>query len=410
MHIRSLALLSSILICLPAAAQTAVPTFDLEHLVLEPGGRDSLVLGTGDGLHAQAVRASLTLHYAHDPLDYVLDGTRVGAVVGARLTGDLGVAYGVRDWLEIGFQVPVILTQGGDVLGAQGIAPVQGSALGSPRLEVRGTLLRQAAGAAVDLGVAARVGLPFGSAAALNLDPGLGFSFLPSVGVGRAFSSFVRVGLEVGARLRSGAALSPYALDPHDDVGSSLSVGAVASTLGDGLRGELDLLGTIPLTRTGGAFEVLVGGRYPLAGTELEAYALVGPGFGEMPGTPLFRVLAGIAWSPGARPACREGRPYALADCPDLDRDGDGIANAADACPSVKGLAPLKGCPDADTDGDGVLNLADRCPGEAGVAENGGCPPADGDRDGIADAEDACPAEAGPVATKGCPDQDSDAV
>jgi hypothetical protein len=83
-----------------------------------------------------------------------------------------------------------------------------------------------------------------------------------------------------------------------------------------------------------------------------------------------------------------------------VDTDGDGVADADDACPNEAGVAALGGCPDAD--GDGVADKDDTCPNEAGVAALGGCPDADGD--GIADADDACPTEAGVAATNGCPE------
>jgi opacity protein-like surface antigen len=52
----------------------------------------------------------------------------------------------------------------------------------------------------------------------------------------------------------------------------------------------------------------------------------------------------------------------------------------------------------SDSDGDGIANAADACPKEAedfdGYADADGCPDPDNDADGIADAEDACPDEA----------------
>jgi outer membrane protein OmpA-like peptidoglycan-associated protein len=82
--------------------------------------------------------------------------------------------------------------------------------------------------------------------------------------------------------------------------------------------------------------------------------------------------------------------------CP-LDRDGDGIVDAKDACPDVPGVAsddPKKnGCP-SDRDGDGIVDARDACPDEPGVASEdatkNGCPP-DRDGDKIVDAKDKCP-------------------
>jgi len=105
----------------------------------------------------------------------------------------------------------------------------------------------------------------------------------------------------------------------------------------------------------------------------------------------------------------------------DQDTDGDGTADAVDACP----MDPLKaedagdcGCnvPDADTDGDGVLNCLDNCPDDANKAEPGECgcgePDIDSDGDDVLDCNDGC--EDNPDKTApgicGCdtPDSDSD--
>jgi hypothetical protein len=107
----------------------------------------------------------------------------------------------------------------------------------------------------------------------------------------------------------------------------------------------------------------------------------------------------------------------------DVDGDGDGVADAADACPddSDKALDEgVCGCGvlDNDTDSDGTLNCEDACPSDplkfedAGVC---GCDEsdADTDTDGAADCVDDCPTDpnkADGVGECGCgsPDTDSD--
>ncbi len=108
-----------------------------------------------------------------------------------------------------------------------------------------------------------------------------------------------------------------------------------------------------------------------------------------------------------------------LHGCP--DSDGDGIFDAQDACPQVKGVPSadpkINGCP-PDTDGDGIIDSEDACPTVKGVANADpklhGCPP-DRDGDGVLDAEDACPDIKGiktsDPATNGCPgDTDGDTI
>ena len=95
--------------------------------------------------------------------------------------------------------------------------------------------------------------------------------------------------------------------------------------------------------------------------------------------------------------------------CPDTDSDG--TADPDDACPGIAGPADNKGCPYPDRDADGVPDKDDQCPDQPGTAENKGCP-ADADKDGIPDNLDACPDKSGLARYKGCPvpDKDGDGV
>ena len=85
------------------------------------------------------------------------------------------------------------------------------------------------------------------------------------------------------------------------------------------------------------------------------------------------------------------------------DRDGDGIADADDACPDeaedIDQYLDSEGCPDPDNDEDGILDVDDKCPNDAedvdGYEDQEGCPDPDNDQDGILDAEDKCPLKPG---------------
>ena len=78
-----------------------------------------------------------------------------------------------------------------------------------------------------------------------------------------------------------------------------------------------------------------------------------------------------------------------------LDTDGDGVPDANDRCPTVKGPAELEGCPDRDSDGDGLRDDLDECPSESSGGHEDhahpGCPLPDRDRDGVPNDEDFCP-------------------
>jgi OmpA-OmpF porin, OOP family len=202
--------------------------------------------------------------------------------------------------------------------------------------------------------------------------------------------------------------------------------------------------------------ELLIDVRYRII-DDLEIAAGAGPGLTSGIGTPDFRGVLSIAYTPEqkldrdhdgimddedacpdvpgvrsedpAKNGCplpsdrdHDGIPDDLDACPDVfgvadpdpkkngcppikDRDGDGIPDDVDACPDVKGVPdpdPKKnGCPPVlDRDGDGIPDDVDACPDVKGVADpdpkKNGCPPVlDRDGDGIPDGEDACPDEPG---------------
>lgn len=58
-----------------------------------------------------------------------------------------------------------------------------------------------------------------------------------------------------------------------------------------------------------------------------------------------------------------------------MDSDNDGIIDAYDACPNVKGLFSANGCPDSDNDG--VIDSEDKCPNTPGIVSEKGCPKID---------------------------------
>jgi len=97
--------------------------------------------------------------------------------------------------------------------------------------------------------------------------------------------------------------------------------------------------------------------------------------------------------------------------CPDLDNDKDGIPDLRDKCPNEPedkdGFQDDDGCPDPDNDTDGLPDTSDKCPNDAedkdGFEDQDGCPDPDNDKDGVPDTADKCPNEAGPPDNNGCP-------
>jgi outer membrane protein OmpA-like peptidoglycan-associated protein len=91
------------------------------------------------------------------------------------------------------------------------------------------------------------------------------------------------------------------------------------------------------------------------------------------------------------------------------DRDGDGIKNKRDKCPTTPPgvIVDGTGCP-VDTDKDGVDDYLDKCPNLPGLVSMNGCQ--DKDRDGVSDNNDLCPDVPGLTRFKGCPDSDGDGI
>ncbi|MGV3625315.1 MAG: OmpA family protein [Archangium sp.] len=111
-------------------------------------------------------------------------------------------------------------------------------------------------------------------------------------------------------------------------------------------------------------------------------------------------------------------QPQLVVKIEETDKDGDGVLDKDDQCPSLPGPAENRGCPveAKDRDGDGIVDSVDRCIDQPedkdGFQDEDGCPEPDNDNDGILDTADKCPNEAGPMQNLGCPivDKDGDGI
>jgi outer membrane protein OmpA-like peptidoglycan-associated protein len=395
-----------------AQAQVVVPDFELERLWLDPAAIGSLVIGTGEIVKAGEPRLSLAAHWEHQPLVVTEDGargwglgapgTRQADVVSNRVTFHLGAAVPLGDRLQLGLRFPVVAWQDGDAIAGRG--PLPEAAVGTPTIGLTWKLLSQGEGVPFNMAVGVDALTPWGSGAALAGNPQ--WYFAPRLEAGRRFDGFL-VGAQAGLLVRERELSFGQAT-----MATEIQGGAVIATTGAPLRGELSVRGSYADFAIVRHMEVLAGARYQAGPWEF--FALAGPGFFEAPGSPVFRGLVGVALS-GSKPPppkppppapvdpCAPGQKHTPEQCPALDDDGDGVANAADACPTVAGLAELKGCPAKDTDGDGIPDHLDQCPDVAGLKELKGCPGKDTDGDGIPDHLDKCPDVAGVAENQGCP-------
>ncbi|MBL8916117.1 MAG: OmpA family protein [Archangium sp.] len=408
--------LAALIIASGARAQVA--GFEVERLDLNPGASTGLITPTGDVMQRGQWRVSLVGHYQHDPLVLFREDTnqRVGSIVGSRITAHLMGAWAPVDWLEVGLQLPIVAFQRGDDLNTWGVNAISTAGMGTPWVTGRFALLKQANKMPLDLAVQLGIGLPFGSPAAYTqVNP---LAVAPRVSAGRDFTPWLRLGTEVGFIVRGSAAGSPGPGITENSTASTFTwaVSALGTHAASKLRGELTVRGLVDLTHGVPGTEVLLGVRYPVH-KWVEIFALGGPGFGALPGTPAFRAMAGVAVGPPiepAKPVCdaTASDEVLRRDCSALDLDADGVLNANDQCLRVPGAASRQGCTIPDTDGDGLHDEDDQCVKEPGPRERKGCPIRDRDKDTVEDAVDACPDEAGPVERNGCPvrDRDGDTV
>ncbi|GMU06105.1 OmpA family protein [Corallococcus caeni] len=398
--------LLSTLVLLPtlaSAASSTVPAFDLERLSLNPTSRAALGTSAGGLREPGELRLSLAAHYERSPLTLFRDGERMGSLVGSRTQVQLAGTYTVSKRVEVGAILPLMAHQGTGGFADQGMTSPSSWGLGTPVLQGRLGLLDEAS-APVSLAAELAVGLPVGRQDSLQGSGG--WDVTPRVSAGRTVGPVV-VGLEAGVRLRNHTAVGSH------EVGPELPWAATVATTGQRLRGELGLRSAVPLTDSPMPMELLAGGRYAL-GSRLEVFALGGPGLGTAPGTPAFRVMAGVSMAalqenrPVMRPrvaeapvpapavaavapepapveapvavvdVCAPNQSHSLEQCPLLDDDGDGVANAKDHCPvdpeDRDGFLDDDGCPEVDNDGDAVADAVDNCPLVAGPATNQGCP------------------------------------
>ncbi len=288
---------ASVLVLLAAGGARAqeLPGFELERLELNPSAQGSLLLGT-ETLAEGALRVALLGHYARNPFSVFRGDGQPARLVRQRVTAHLQGAYAPLPWLELGLQVPAVaFLDSGDMAGL-GLQPPARSGLSTPTVSVRVGPLSQRHGDALDLALGLGVGLPLGSAEAYARDSGLRLG--PKLMVGFPLGT-LRAGAELGALLRPSVSFQP---GTPATVGSELHA-ALGLALGEegGLQGELGARTTFSLVRGAVGVEGLAGLRYPVS-HEVELLALGGVGFGSLPGTPLFRVLAGVSVSLGDAP------------------------------------------------------------------------------------------------------------
>jgi OmpA-OmpF porin, OOP family len=386
----------------------------------------------------------LLMDYGHNP--YVLHHgpgfSDVGAVVGDQMLVHLNMSIAILNRINLNLDIPAAVVQDGSspTNGAATYVSPSATAFGDVRAGARVTLF----GGYDDpfqLAVSGYVWLPTG-ADNLYLSDGKARG-MPSLVIGGR-TSILDWSFSGGVQFRPA-----QTVDTGITQGNNVQIGGGIGVLfadgrvqvGPEVKGSVLLSGANSHNTNA---ELLVDARYRIV-DDVELGMGAGPGLASGFGTPDFRVVGMVAFTPRMKkppPPDRDadGVPDDVDVCPDLaapreanpakpgcpappDRDADGIPDDVDACPDLPGVAsadPSKnGCP-LDRDGDGIPDAKDACPDQPGPPaadpRRNGCPlPPDRDGDGIPDAEDACPTVPGIKSTdpqqNGCPgDRDGDGI
>lgn len=221
---------------------------------------------------------------------------------------------------------------------------------------------------AIELG--ARVGQPF----LPWMIPELELAFAPTsttaVGGAKAASVFwLEPRLQLRFERSPERRIQPFAIIGG---GTPISLSSAKKTFGTSIVGEGYIGGGVKLDTTKG-FLLRVDARVAILPANADA------SFGA---TAELEVGFGVEVRIGGPRRAKPDERLAAASGP--DRDGDGVPDAADACPDraedIDGFEDADGCPDIDNDLDRVLDIADKCPNVAetynGFEDDDGCPDA----------------------------------
>ncbi len=364
----------------------------------------------------------LSFNYAKDPL-IMRDqsGNRALEVLRHQIASDIHAGVGLLPWLDVILRIPLTLYQDGEFpSGVSDGRSLSGFFLSDIQLGAKVQFLREKRHL-LDMGLTFYLGIPISNPISLNGSQGV--SFGGNFNISKQVS-IVRLMFNVGYRYQAQAEFGNLLLDHELTYG----LGAVVEAVSDTFELVFDLAGSTSLSRPtpeSTPMEFYFGGRYYPMTTKDLAITL-GGAVGVMPGvgTPQFRVVLGVRWSPILSDQDKDGLidrkdrcpktpgPLENQGCPWGDKDKDGLTDNIDKCPDVAGPKENKGCPWDDRDKDGLTDNIDKCPDTPGPKENKGCPWGDKDKDGLTDNVDKCPDIPGPKENKGCPwgDKDKDGL
>jgi OOP family OmpA-OmpF porin len=376
-----------------ASAQTTASGFAVNHFDASERGSEWFVMDSLDLRGNLRPAVGAVFEQAYRPLVLTdTNGDIKKSIVRDQSFLHLGASLVLWNRLRVAADIPIMTYADGHTGVADGTtypAPVNSAGIGDVRLGADVRLVGQH-GDPFTAAVGVQVSLPTGAQDSYAGD-----------GSTRITPHLLAAG-DVGIftyAAKAGVVVRTYG-ESYDDgqVGTELDVGAAA---GLRLADKKLVVGPEVFAKsvfTDGAFfskkatpvEGLLGAHYTFLDC-LRGGAGVSTGLSEGYGTPVFRGVVSLEWTPGIHkdepppPPPRPPVAEPVGVAPPADRDKDGILDALDACPDVAGVAsddPKKnGCPvDPDRDHDGIPNESDACPDEPGKPnsdpQKNGCPAA----------------------------------
>lgn len=339
------------------ATRAAVAQVDVERF--KPAvTHDGWVTAEGSAVRptADPFEFAFLANYGYRPLVISnANGDYQRSIVSGRLGMDLVGSASIVGPLSLGVGFPMYLGQTGD-------ADPGGAGLGKLRFVPKVRLLDDRE--TIGLALAAELRVPTHTGDFSGSD---GFEFIPKVILDHRFKGGIRLGFNLGVAIRQD---NQYF---NINTGSELAYAAALGYRFGGLEGKTEIgaelaggVGLVQTNREEVPLELFGFVRHAL-GEEWELFG--GPGVGILQGygVPVFRVFAGIRFTPTSH-----------------DRDHDGISDDQDACPDLAedrdADQDSDGCPeeDPDSDRDGVPDGQDKCPNAKetinGVTDDDGCP------------------------------------
>jgi outer membrane protein OmpA-like peptidoglycan-associated protein len=335
------------------------------------------------------IAAALTLGYAHRSLALTDNGITLPAIVDHSLTAWLDVAGSPLSFLLLRGSLPVTVLERGVTDPQAGIAPVDGAAIGDPRLGAVLALWRRPDLHPISVHVALDAWLPAGTAYASHQGDA-NARFLPRAILAGTLRRSLRWTLDAGFLYRADAVLGTGSrtVVAGSEVQAAAALGYVtaAARLHLALEGRFAARVTQRGSPSGDALrgQLLASAQYQL-GAWLQLGGAVGSDFAT-PGSPDLRVLLRVALSPQrlvSDPAsAQEGAQLAESGSVAQSRKSPQASTGTSGITAAPGAAgPAAHSPvfrGDDADRDGVPDDADRCPYEPetanGIRDEDGCP------------------------------------